>query len=302
MNALVISFIASAFSALSNLFFRKNTVDSQQGSPSGFLVLFYLIAFLTALFFYPSIWSSPLNFAILAIGGSVGVLNIALMHLTSRALKYGPAGLTFAFQNSGAIFPGFLLFLIFGTSCGYSCSIFQLLGMLCVVGGLFIGARKESSHSAKNSSKWLIYALGCFAVQILALTLIQGRSILFQQDEGPVSFFSANEMDDMWFMPAQFGTAFILQFALFLREKRPFNQAEVIYGCLSGIANFAATCLILFATRLALPFEKSMLFPCFSVGTFLLCNMWAKKLYKEDFNFLANGLCGLGIFMGILLR
>lgn len=302
MNALAISFAAAAFAALSNLFFRKNTLHSPYASSSGFLVLFYFISFVTSIVINPSVLLSDINFIVVFIGGCVGMLNIALMHVTSRALKHGPAGLTFAFQNTSAVFPGLLLFLMFDPVYGFSCAPLQLVGTFFVVCGLFLGAKKESSDSSKTSPKWFVYAIGCFAIQMCALTLIQGRCVLFDCDKigGFLSAFAVNENDDKWFMPAQFGVAFLLQSVFFLTEKRRLSKPELTYGFLSGIANFSSTCLLLLATKFALPFEKSMLFPCFSVGTLLLCNTWAKKLYKEDFNLASNAMCSLGVFIGVL--
>ena len=43
-----------------------------------------------------------------------------MMLLTTRALQNGPAGLTFAFQNPSAVFPGMILFILFGIRYGLS--------------------------------------------------------------------------------------------------------------------------------------------------------------------------------------
>src|SRR5690606_26495300 len=107
------------------------------------------------------------------------------------------------------------------------------------------------------SSKWLKYALACFIFQIFAITFIQARCILFDYDQvgGLFSDFTLTEADDVWFMPGQFGASFIMQAVIFLRENKKFQKNEVIYGCLGGIANFSSTCLLLLATKIALPFE-----------------------------------------------
>lgn len=295
MNALLLSFSAAGCAALSSLFFRKNVGNSKATSNiSGYLLLFYFFSFILSCVLYPGIWKSNVNFIILGIGVVVGLLNSILMFLTSRALNEGPAGLTYAFQNASAIFPGIILFLLLGSDFGFSCSYFQMIGMILVLLGLFLGAKKESLNSSITSSKWLKYALACFFIQILALTFIQARCLLFDCAEG-VNFFSdftVSEVDDAWFMPGQFGASLFVQSIIFLYENKKLQRREVIYGSLGGFANFSSTCLLLLAT-------KGILFPCFAVASMILCNVWANKLYSENFNLKTNALCSLGIFMAV---
>ncbi len=302
MSSLAFSLLAAGCASVSSLFFRKNADNAKTSyNPSGYLVLFYFFSFILSFFFYADIWKVNINLIILSIGACVGLLNSILMFLTAQALKLGPAGLTFAFQNASAIFPGLILFLFLGSDFGFSCSFLQLTGMIIVLFGLFLGAKKESAGYPKASSKWLKYALACFIIQILALTFIQARCVLFDCGDavGVFSDFTLTEADDAWFMPGQFGASFIMQTVIFLRENKRFQKSEVIYGCFGGIANFSSTCLLLLATKYALPIEKEILFPCFAVASMILCNVWASRLYKEDFNLKTNALCSFGIFMGV---
>lgn len=301
MSSLVFVFLAAGSAALSNLFFRKNFTSSANVSSNGYLLIFYFFSFILSFFIFPNLWTANINFTVVLIGGCVGFLNVSLMVITGRALQKGPAGLTFAFQNASAVFPGLILFSLFDSSFGFSCSTLQLIGMAFVILGLFLGAKRESSDSIVYL-KWLKYALICFAVQILALTLIQGRCVLFEGDklEGFLAYFAFTETDDIWFMPGQFGMALVLQSLMFLKEKRKLQTSEMICGSWGGLANFGSTCLLLLATKLALPWEKCILFPCFSVVTIILCNLWANRLYKENFNLAANTLCSFGVFLGVL--
>jgi hypothetical protein len=303
MNSLLLSFLAAGCTALSSLCFRKSiTNTSQDYSPAGYLVIFYFISFIASLLYYSETFELNINFIILSIGACVGFLSSTLMLLTSHALKQGPAGLTFAFQNASAIFPGLILFLLLGSDFGFSCSYLQLGGMAFVLLGLFLGTKKETAALPKNSSKWLTYALACFLIQILALTFIQGRCILFEPNAasgGIFSDFTVTEADDIWFMPGQFGASFLMQAVMFVRENKKFQSKEVFYGSVGGIGNFSSTCLLLLATKFALPFEKGILFPCFAVASMILCNLWANRLYGEKFNIKTNVLCSLGIFMAV---
>lgn len=299
MNAIFFSIFAAVSAALANLFFRKNSeAASASSSPTGYLVFFYLTSFILSFILYPTILSEELNYTMLSIGMGVGVLNILLMLLTSKALQKGPAGLTFAFQNTSAVFPGMILFLLFGTEYGFSYSFPKLLGILLVVYGLFLGAKNESTGSSKQ---WLKYAVACFGVQVLALTLIQARCLLF---DCPVQeIVSTNSeiasKDDVCFMLGQFGVAFLVQLSFYLLQKSPKSGKTALYGSLGGLANFCSTGLLLLATKWALPFEKGILFPSFAVATIIACNLWANKLYGEKFNYASNATCACGILIGL---
>lgn len=302
MGSLGFSFLASGCTALASLCFRKSGDCSKETlSGSGYLVVFYLFSFAFSVLFFPSIWQTSINFIILSIGALVGLLSSTLMLLTSHALKCGPAGLTFAFQNASAVFPGLILFLLLGSDFGFSCSYLQLSGMAIVLLGLFLGAKSQSTPEGKGSFKWLKYALACFFIQILALTFIQARCILFDCDgsSGFTSDFTLSEADDVWFMPGQFAASFMMQALIFWKESKKLKIQEISYGSLGGIANFGSTGLLLLATKLALPFEKGIVFPCFAVASMVLCNFWANRLYKENFNFKSNTLCSIGIFMAV---
>lgn len=303
MKSIIFTCLAAGSAATSNLFFRQYSPHAKENNVDGYLLCFYFFSFLSSFIFFPHIFTSSFSPIVALIGGCVGLLNVLLMQLTSKALSKGPSGLTFAFQNASSIFPGILLFLFFGLDFGFSYSFFQFGGTVMVLLGLFLGTNSFSKTSIAPSSKWLKYALACFMVQVLALTLIQGRCLLFDCEESEtfISHFAITEADDVWFMPSQFGLASFLQLCLFFRKRRPLQKTAITYGCSTGIANFSSTCFLLLATKLALPFEKGILFPCFSVATIILCNLWANMIYKEKFNVPSNVLCALGIFMGVLV-
>ena len=77
----------------------------------------------------------------------------------------------------------------------------------------------------------------------------------------------------------------------------PLHSLSLVAQYCRGVHNFSATWLLLLATKFALPLEKGVVFPCFAVGTMVLCNVWAKKLYKEPFIVQTHFLCSLGLFI-----
>lgn len=296
MFSLLFSLFASSCASFANLLFRKN--GETTSSPNVYLTIYYLSSLLCAIFIF-QIWNKTFNPAALFLGSTVGFLNIGLMLATAYALTQGPSGLTFAFQNASAIFPGFILFLLFGTPLGFSFTLLQGVGLILVLVGLFNGAQ---SGEAKNFKQWLRVAMLCFALQVLALTLIQGRCILFDCSKLPPfwNHFALTPQDDGWFALGQFGTASLFQFLLAFREAKTIPSRSITLGLCAGAANFGSTFLLLLATKVALPETKGLLFPFFCVGNILLCNVWAWKLYKEKFNWTSNALCTAGILIGIL--
>lgn len=292
--------MAACCASLSNLFFRMNADNRPSThSPACFLVFYYLSSFIISLVAYPPMWAVGVNVPILIIGSIVGILNSTLMSLIFQALKRGPAGLTFAFQNAGAIFPGLIMFLLLGSDFGFSCSLTQLFGMILVLAGLFLDAKKKSADQHKPSSKWFSYALAALAIQIVALCCIQGRCLLFGRDGtgGFLGDFTLTEADDAWFMPGQFGASFLMQLFVFFQKKPSFQKKELYYGIGGGIGNFGSTWLLLLATQFATPFQEGIIFPCFAVTSMVLCNIWSNKLYQEPLVLKTNALCALGIFV-----
>lgn len=303
MNSILLTIIGAGSASITNLCFRKYTGKTDATtSANGYLFLFYVFSFLTSVLFYPAVLNTPVNFIVLSIGMLVGMLNVSLMLLTSKALKLGPSGLTFAMQNASAVFPGMLLFFFFGKDFGFSFSMMQFVGIGLVLCGLFLGVQNGNQGQEVSYKKWLKYAFACLIVQIVALTLLQARCVLFDCVGKDVFFssLSVSEADDIWFMPGLFGMGMILQGLLFLSEKRGLTKYEATFGFLGGLFNFGSTCLLFLATKWAMPYEKAILFPCFAASVIIFCNVWANRLYKEDFKVVSTALFGMGIFLGMM--
>ncbi|MBN9377427.1 MAG: hypothetical protein BGO14_10065 [Chlamydiales bacterium 38-26] len=305
MTAIFFSILAALSAALSNLFFRINSqkTASTNQNPSGYLLFFYFTCFVLTFSLYPQIFYEKLSYLMLAMGVAVGILNILLMTLTSRALQKGPAGLTFAFQNTSAVFPGMILFMLFGTEYGFTFSFPKLIGILLVIYGLFVGAKNESSSSSKTSSifQWLKYAVACFGVQVFALTLIQARCIFCPAEtQSPAVSSGLASCEDICFMLGQFGAAFLIQLIYHFSQMQFKLPKLSLYGTLGGFSNFASTCMLLLATKWAMPYEKGILFPCFAVATIIACNTWANRLYGEKFNLSSNATCACGVLLGLV--
>ncbi|MDP1880683.1 MAG: hypothetical protein Q8K60_07065 [Parachlamydiaceae bacterium] len=308
MNLILIVFGAACFASLANFFFRKNSTTSK--SVNRYMCVQYLFSFIVSVLF-ENFKEVPINFTMIGIGMVVGFCNVLLMILMSYALKKGPTGPIFAFQNASAMFPGLLLFISFGPVYGFNVTVLQIFGIGIVALGLCCFAR-NSRDAGENTrlSQWIPYALACFFIQIIALTLIQWRSLLFLDHyEHLLLPTTVNMNADIWFLPGFFGSAFILQILLlaFERKKQQLEKfsseqpfREMTLGLFGGIANGFSTLFLAFATKNALPFEKVMLFPCFAVFVIVLCSAWAWAIYKEKFDFTSNMVCSIGIMIGKL--
>ena len=234
-------------------------------------------------------WSPTL----LCIGAVAGLMNVGLMLLVSEALRSGPSGLTFAFQNASSIFPNVILVLLFGASFGFVTTLLQIVGMCFVLLGLFMAS---STDEAKISKKWIIYVLGSFVLQIAILTLFQWRCLLFTCADQTHALipFSVLETEDAWFMPGFFGAALLSQLVV---QKETVQTGNVIYGSLGGVANALSTYFLLTATKWALPLEKGIIFPLFAVSVIVICNIWGYKIYRERVNIPALIFCVVGILV-----
>jgi hypothetical protein len=291
-------FFASVSASFSSLALSKTLYRG--ASAGGYLFFYFLSGFLISSFFNGIVFSHiPMNFNMTCLGIAVGLLIPVLMFAIGKALQTGPSGLTFSFQNSGAILPPLLLAFCFNKSFGFFLSFENLIGMILVILGLFWAAVGHAKVSVRKI--WIVYALLAFIVQGLILTIFQWRCLLFQEDLPSHALipFSCPSNADLWFMPALFFSAWIYQALRFsYSEKRLPRFPEIIGGSLGGIANGLSTFLLLKATYLASIEEKTMLFPFFTVMVVLFCNLSGRIFYQEKIPWKANALAALGILIG----
>lgn len=231
--------------------------------------------------------------------GFAGGIVVALMMATlGRSLELGPPGLTFAALNASTVMPSVLMVLFFGSAFGYHYNVWNGMGSLLVVAGLFWAGYQTSRGERKSA--WVMFVTAAFFLHILFLVFLSWRA-LFINFPGENGLFLSFDMDDarcQWFMPIVFCVAFLIQTIIYLiAEKRVPKKGEVGYGILGGVANGVGTFLMIRATEVATSFEHATIYPLFAVTIIILCNLWGKWLYKEKVNWKANALCVLGILV-----
>lgn len=292
--------LASICAFTANCLMRK-TLD-YGGTTKGFLTGYFTISCLAACLLN-SIFTTeaPISMPMMGLGVLTGSFIFIMMYFTGRALQHGPSGLTFAFQNCGAIFPSLFLALAFSSPFGFELSMGNIVGISLVLIGLFWSAQEKQNKSL--SKKWLLFALAIFITQSFILTVFQWRSLLFKIDLPSHTLipFHFQDTEDMWFMPSLFLGAALFQWVFFfMRERRKLKKSELLGGSIGGIFNGLSTFCLLYATNMATPAEKMLLFPFFAVSVIVLGHFYGQTFYRESVNWKANACCIAGIMVGSL--
>ena len=242
------------------------------------------IVFLVAIFLNPVRsgdfhWSNCM--ASFAIAG--GVVLALMMASLGRSLETGPPGLTFAALNASTVMPSILMVLFFGASFGYTYTMWNGIGSILVVAGLFWAGWQTSRSQQK--SNWIIYVTAAFFLHVLFLVFLSWRA-LFINFPGENGLFLSFDMDDakcQWFMPMIFCAAFLIQTAIYaVAERRVPKKGEIFYGILGGITNGVGTFFMIRATKVSTPVEHAVIYPLFAVTIIIICNIWGQWLYKRE--------------------
>lgn len=290
--------IAALFIAVSNFFMRRS-IDSGGTTKAFFTVQLFLV-FLIAVLLNP-VRSGDYQWSFcMAAFGCAGGLILALMLTTlGRALETGPPGLTFAALNTSTVMPSVLMVLFFGTPFGYFYTLWNGLGSLLVVLGLFwAGWQRVGSEQKAN---WVTFVTAAFFLHVIFLVFLSWRA-LFINFPGSTGLFLSFDMDDaksQWFMPMIFLAASFVQAAIYFKtERRRPRPKEILNGILGGLTNGIGTFFMIRATEVSTSFEHAMIYPIFAVTIILLCNTWGQWFYQEKVNWKANAVCVLGLLVG----
>lgn len=309
---IILMVLSGLCGALSNLMFRR----SLDGGGNGRVYLLVQLAgtALVMVLLYPVrtgdfSWSHPIGWLGLAGGIVLGLF----MTCFGKALEKGPPGLTVAMLNASSVLPILLLLFLFGSPFGFQYSLFNGLGSLLVVLGLFWASSQGSGYVDRK--KWLIFILIACLIHALYLAFLQWRSlfILFPGHPDLGVLIREEEVECGWFMPMVFASAALVQVALFLTNRAKLvirghaailestvvvSRREIVYGLIGAVTNAGCGFLTLWATEVATSLEKPMIFPVFSVTLLVACNLWGKWLYKEQIHWKGNSLAVAGLVVG----
>jgi drug/metabolite transporter (DMT)-like permease len=151
--------IASLFVAASNFCMRRS-IDSG-GSSKAFLMIQLSLVFLVAILLNPvRTGDYAVSSCMIYFGLAGGIILAIMMICLGKSLESGPPGLTFAALNSSTVMPMVLMVFLFGAPFGYVYTLFNGLGSLLVVLGLFWAA-----WAARSSEKDAVGSLCCRSVR-----------------------------------------------------------------------------------------------------------------------------------------
>lgn len=285
MTALGWMTLSGLLAGLSNLCLRRHL--DLKGSSQSFITTYLLLTTLVTIWLYPmQSGSYKVDALTVGVGILCGFALAGMKWMISRALQKGPSGLTFATINSISIAPSIIFVLLFNQYIDVSFNIWNVLGSILVVGGLFWATKRESTPSKRE---WLIFSFsGClFYLAYLVLTQLY-PSLINQLNHG--------EPND-WFLPISFGVATLIHF--FGYQERNF-QRRLTWGTVGGILNGLCAALFMHSIQMAEANENAIIIPLFTVSLITACNCWGQWLYHESVDWIANGICMLGICISTL--
>jgi len=295
---ILLMIVAALFVAISNLCMRKS-IDAG-GSSKAFLMIQLSIVFLVAILLNPVRMNDyHMSPCMIYFGLAGGIILAMMMICLGRALEIGPPGLTSASLSSATVMPALLMTFLFGAQFGFVYNAYHATASIFVILGLFWAGWGVKGSEKKR--RWVAFVTGAFVLHALFLVMMQWRALFvnFPGENGLFLNFDIEGATSQWFMPAVFFAAALVQVAVFVfQRKRTITSKEIWFGLGGGLTNGVGTFFMIQATERATSVELAMIFPLFAVGLILFCNLWGRFLYQERVNWLANGLCIVGVVIG----
>lgn len=290
--------IAAVLAAINNLLLRRSI--QLGGSSQGYLAVQVMMSCVVMILLNPvrmhdfGCCPTALIAGIL-VGGLLGVFFWGL----GRALETGPAGLSIAILNASSVVPALVLASLFGFSFGHDFTRIHAVGFLVLFCGiLWAGWTSEPNHQRKQ---WLFFVGLMFALHAVFLTFLQWWAMVLNTNLPLNSLlpFHIASPHIHWFMPAIYFVAGLCQWVIFLSQHRRWpSQQETFYGLIGGVLGGTCSFFLISAPQIAAAWENAILFPLFTVGVLIFCNIWAQGIYAEKVNWKAATLCIIGLVIG----
>ncbi len=286
--------------ALSNLCMRRSM--DRKGTAKAFFIFQLFFTCLVSILLYPVRTDCyTCNLQILIMGFLTGISLGSMKWMLGKALQKGPPGLTFATVNSATVMPAIVIVLITGSLIDLKLSIYDFIGSLLVIIGLFWAGWNKSEKIETRA--WILFAALAFSAHVFYLILTEYRTLIMGNHFPVMNHWlihPANMASD-WFVPTVFATACGMHTMMYISsEKRIPSQDEIIWGTAGGILNGLCTFLYIYALEIATLKETSYIFSVFSISLIVVCNLWGQWFYDEHVNWTANAICLLGIFIASL--
>lgn len=290
--------ISGLAAALSNLCMRRSM--DIKGSARVFFMFQLFLTFFILLLMHPiRVNNYELNLYILLMALACGISLGMMKWMISKALRRGPASLTFATVNSASVVPPLVIGGFFGTFFEFSFSTQNIVGSVLVVLGLFWATWNQQGYLQKRT--WIIFVGLAFLLHSLFLILTQGHILLLKNEHLIYELFKkgSQNLASEWFMPLVFAFATIFHLSLYMITIRQIPQkTEIFWGLAGGVANGISAFFFMKGVEVASLDQQAFIFPVFSVMLILSCNIWGQWLYKEKVNWRANIVCLVGTVIG----
>lgn len=293
--------LSALITALSNLLIRRGIDGVKDANGDPFIVHRFLTAALIAIpIIYLQHGTIAANLNMSLVGVCAGLALGLLQYAIGKCLQYGPAALTFIFVSSVCVVPPIFMFFLFGEEFGHGYTLYNLLGSLLVLAGLYWMGKSQELGDYLSFEKWLIWIGAAFGSGILYQLILQWRALLLK-DNLPDSLllpFRCDTTQGDLFIVITLLVAGLCQMLFQGRPKRQkfSNRQVLICGIVAGILCSISTFLLLLGTEFAITAtEKAVIFPLNTVLLISFCNGWARVFYKEKVNWPANAICATGI-------
>lgn len=295
--AILCILFSAMFTALGNFLIRRGL---DQGDP--FILPRFLTAGLMALgiiYFQNGTCAIDAPMALVAVVS--GLFLGLLQHAIGKSLLYGPSSLTFVFVTSVCVLPPVCMFFLFGKEFGHDYTIYNLIGSLLVVAGLYWMGKTNEATNFVNFKKWLRWIATAFIGLTLYYLILQWRALMLQEtlpDSLLLPFRGVQVKGDL-FIPISFFAAALTQliFGSSFQVKRQLLASGIFAGIVCSISTF----LLVLGTEFAAEgTENALLFPLNTILLVSLCNVWATLFYKERVNWPANALSATGIIIAAI--
>jgi hypothetical protein len=297
---IIFATIAASMAALCNLLLRMSITAG--GNSKAFMAIQVSMTFMVMVLLNPvRMQAYDVHLPAVFMGCIGGLILGFFFWSLGKTMENGPAGLSISVLNATSIMPALIMGFLFGAAFGHDITLFHSIGFLLVTLGVFwAGWAREGK---KGSQTWLIFAGLMFICHTLFLTFLQWWALILDTSL-PLSRFIPyhfTQADANWFMPAIFGVAAVFQIGFYLSERRNLpTPKELTFGLLGGLCNGICSYFLILAPQVAAPWENAVIFPVFSVGVIILCNLWASLKYSEQVNWKACAVCILGVVIGTL--
>lgn len=288
--------LASVCIALANLCIRKS-IEACASSADPFLITRFISSGIFVALYALCTTGIVFDFTNLILGAFGGCFLGILLFVMGKTLAYGPASLSLAIINGASIIPPLMMALLFGSFYGHTYTIYNGLGSTLVIIGLVWAGWKQINVS----KQWLFFVIITTTIHALFLTFFQWRALLLNPtfERCYTLPFYCNPAGATLFTISMFCSAAAIQ--LIIAQKRITSckpSAYYLFGIGGGFINGLGSLTTVRATEVAhAPWEKAILFPLYAVILIILCNCWAKILYKDTINWLAMITALIGIFI-----